>query len=58
MQALIGFDISKHRAYLELEPRYTFGLETDKAALEDLVCCTAISNALLPPTKFGCEVFM
>jgi len=37
---------------------YTFALETGKATLEDLVCCTAASIALLPPIKFGWEVFM
>jgi len=41
-----------------LRNKYTFCLETGIAAREDLDCCTAISSALLPPIKFGWEVFM
>lgn len=36
----------------------TFCLEADPGTLEDLSCWRAISTALLPPRKFGCEVFM
>lgn len=37
---------------------HTFGLGKDTESLEDLTCSNAFSTALLPPIKFGCEVFI
>lgn len=57
--SIIHISNEKHEAYLELDlNKYTFCRETGIETIEDLVCCEAISNALLPPIKLWWEVFM
>lgn len=49
---------TKEHSVIATHSIYTFCLGMGAATLDDLTCCSAISTALLPPIKFGWEVFM